>query len=212
MRGTTEIPHDQYVDIEYRMWSLSRFESSLLKIGGAFCLPFVYPLVTLTKLSSETGFRTISELISIIPLAAGLVFRYEFYKRTFHACGNNVFINFGTVFYYPEIRLGTNIDFSVYCTIHHCDFGDNVLIGERCCFLSGSRYHTFARADIPMTRQGGKMKRIHIGNDVWIGSNSVIMDDVGSGSVVGAGSVVTRKVEPYSIVAGNPARLIGKRG
>jgi maltose O-acetyltransferase len=37
------------------------------------------------------------------------------------------------------------------------------------------------------------------------------MDDVGDGAVVGAGSVVTREVEPYSIVAGNPARLVRKR-
>jgi virginiamycin A acetyltransferase len=55
--------------------------------------------------------------------------------------------------------------------------------------------------------------KIVIGNDVWIGYNATLLKDVtiGDGAVVGAGSVVTHDVEPYSIVAGNPARKIRKR-
>ena len=52
-----------------------------------------------------------------------------------------------------------------------------------------------------------------IGNDVWIGSGAMVMNGVtiGDGAVVAAGSVVTKDVEPYSIVGGNPAKLIRKR-
>ncbi len=52
-----------------------------------------------------------------------------------------------------------------------------------------------------------------IGNDVWIGANVLILSgiNVGDGSIIGAGSVVTKAVEPYSIVAGNPAKVIKKR-
>nr|WP_246566018.1 CatB-related O-acetyltransferase [Tissierella simiarum] len=52
-----------------------------------------------------------------------------------------------------------------------------------------------------------------IGNDVWIGSNAVILRGVkvGNGAVIGAGAIVTKDVEPYSIVVGNPARVIKKR-
>ncbi len=52
-----------------------------------------------------------------------------------------------------------------------------------------------------------------IGNDVWIGRDALIMSGarIGDGAVIGARSVVTKHVEPYSIVAGNPARLIRKR-
>jgi len=52
-----------------------------------------------------------------------------------------------------------------------------------------------------------------IGNDVWIGSGATILSGVkiGDGAVVGATAVVTKDVEPYGIVAGNPARIIGKR-
>lgn len=56
-------------------------------------------------------------------------------------------------------------------------------------------------------------KRI-IGNDVWIGKNTLILPKVkliGNGAIIGAGSVVTHDVEPYSIVAGNPAKLIKYR-
>lgn len=52
-----------------------------------------------------------------------------------------------------------------------------------------------------------------IGNDVWIGNNVFIKDGVsiGDGAIVGAGSVVTKDVQPYMIVAGNPARIIRPR-
>lgn len=52
-----------------------------------------------------------------------------------------------------------------------------------------------------------------IGNDVWIGNGVIIIQGVriGNGAVIGAGAVVTKDVEPYSIVVGNPARMIRKR-
>ena len=52
-----------------------------------------------------------------------------------------------------------------------------------------------------------------IGHDVWIGQNCLIKQGVtiGNGSVIGMGSIVTKDVEPYTIVAGNPAKVIRKR-
>jgi acetyltransferase-like isoleucine patch superfamily enzyme len=53
-------------------------------------------------------------------------------------------------------------------------------------------------------------KEIHIGEDVWIAGNVTVLPGikVGNGAVLGAGSVVTKDVAPYTIVAGNPARLV----
>ena len=52
-----------------------------------------------------------------------------------------------------------------------------------------------------------------IGNDVWIGQNSIILPGVkiGDGVIVGAGSVVTKDVDPYSVVCGVPAKVVRKR-
>lgn len=56
--------------------------------------------------------------------------------------------------------------------------------------------------------------QLDIGHDVWLGANAVILPGcnlIGTGAVVGAGSIVTKDVPPFSIVAGNPARIIGYR-
>ena len=52
-----------------------------------------------------------------------------------------------------------------------------------------------------------------IGNDVWIGDNAVVLKgvNIGDGAIIAAGSIVTKDVEPYSIVGGNPARLLKMR-
>ena len=57
-------------------------------------------------------------------------------------------------------------------------------------------------------------KGITIGEDCWIGIRSIIMPGVtvGDGAVVSAGAVVTKDVEAYTVVAGNPTKIIGERG
>ena len=59
-----------------------------------------------------------------------------------------------------------------------------------------------------------EQKHLTIGNDVWVGANVVILpgcEKIGDGACIGAGSIVTKDVPPYAIVAGNPAKLIRYR-
>lgn len=58
-----------------------------------------------------------------------------------------------------------------------------------------------------------KLDPILVGNDVWVGHGAVILSgvNIGDGAIIGAGSVVTKDVPPYSIVVGNPARILKYR-
>jgi galactoside O-acetyltransferase len=89
--------------------------------------------------------------------------------------------------------------------------GDNVLIAPNVVIRAAN--HNYKKRDELIKNQGHKSGTIKIGNDVWIGVNSVILPDItiGDGAVVGAGSVVTHDIDPYTVVAGIPARKIGER-
>lgn len=66
---------------------------------------------------------------------------------------------------------------------------------------------------LPSIKRPGENGKVIIGNDVWIGTGSIITEGVkiGDGAVVAAGSIVTKDVSPYSIVAGIPAKKISER-
>lgn len=86
--------------------------------------------------------------------------------------------------------------------------GNHVIVAQN-VVLSGLN-HQYTDLTIPIQQQGVSTKQIVIEDDVWIGANSVITAGVKIGvhSIVGGGSVVTKDVPPYSIVAGNPAKII----
>ena len=137
----------------------------------------------------------------------------------------------------PNIIVGdfsyiADSDFESHVTHHYEWIGDKLIIGKFCQIASGAEFvmnganhqmnavSTFpfytlegwdmeppARGDLPL--KGDTV----IGNDVWIGQNATIMPGVhiGDGAIVGANSVVGSDVEPYTIVAGNPARIVRKR-
>ncbi len=88
--------------------------------------------------------------------------------------------------------------------------GDGVRIGAQSSLLGFN--HGFA-PDRPVFRQPTSSKGITVGDDVWIGSQVVVVDGVtiGDHAVLGAGAVVTRDVAPWMVVGGNPARPIRDR-
>jgi len=113
-----------------------------------------------------------------------------------------------------KLILGDDVDLAkdvIITTGGGVTIGDRVLIGYRTQILSTNHI-------IPKNRQhifgaGHDKKQIIIENDVWIGANCIITAGVtiGEGSVVAAGSVVTKDIEPFSIVGGTPARFIRNR-
>jgi acetyltransferase-like isoleucine patch superfamily enzyme len=89
--------------------------------------------------------------------------------------------------------------------------GDRVLIGYRTQILSSN--HCVPPAPQRIFGAGHTKEAIAIENDVWIGGNCVILAGVtiGEGSVVAAGSVVTKDIPPYCYAGGVPARVIKRR-
>lgn len=137
----------------------------------------------------------------------------------------------------PNIIVGdftyfADTDFESHVT-HHYDFiSDKLIIGKFCQIAAGVEFvmnganhqmnaattypfyifgtweqNAPAQSDLPL--KGDTI----VGNDVWIGQNATILPGVhiGDGAIIGANAVVASDVEPYTIVAGNPAKLIRKR-
>ena len=127
-------------------------------------------------------------------------------------CGKNVNIERGAQFS-SAVSLGDNSGIGVNAVISsHVTIGNDVMMGPDCMIFTAN--HSMERNGIPMCRQGHYgCDPVVIGNDVWIGARVIILPGVhvGDGAVIGAGSVVTKDVAPYSIVGGNPAKLIRMR-
>lgn len=110
--------------------------------------------------------------------------------------------------------VGDNSNIGAYCYIG-CSggirIGSNVMMSPRVSLYAEN--HNFADLTRTMKAQGVTREPIVIEDDCWIASHSVVLAGVtiGKGSIVAAGSVVTRDVPPYSIVAGSPARIVRSR-
>lgn len=87
---------------------------------------------------------------------------------------------------------------------------DDALIGSNVHIIS--KYtHGYDDLTLPIRLQKGKPQVIHVGRDTWVGNGTIVMEDIGDHCVVGAGSVVANVIGDFSIIVGNPARLLRKR-
>ncbi|HOV98001.1 MAG TPA: acyltransferase [Bacteroidota bacterium] len=113
------------------------------------------------------------------------------------------------------LMIGNNVGISQGAFIQVRGFvkiGSNVMFGPHVSIFSEN--HGIDDITIPIIEQPSIRKGVVIEDDVWIGANSTILDGViiGKGSVIAAGSVVTKNILPYTVVAGVPAKTIRQRG
>ncbi len=137
----------------------------------------------------------------------------------------------------PNIIVGdftyfSDKDFENHVTHHYDFYGDKLIIGSFCqiassvtFIMNGANHQMNAVSTFPFYIFEGWEQDVPpmselpfkgdtvIGNDVWIGQNTTILPgvNIGNGAIIGANSVLASDVMPYTIVAGNPAKLIRKR-
>jgi len=115
-----------------------------------------------------------------------------------------------------SVSIGQNCSVNSFCWIgsgnSNISIGNDVRIGSGSVISCSN--HIFENRFKPIRTQGIKYdQNIVIGDDVWIGANVTILPNViiGKGSVIGGGSVVTKNIEEFTVVAGNPATKIKER-
>ena len=131
---------------------------------------------------------------------------------------------------FTEMKYGVSVDLYTYgsCFDKGFNLGGKVQVGRYCSIATDVRYfganHPIDNITTSAVIYNRKLSHLDvndverhslsIGNDVWIGAEVLITSScsvIGDGAIVGAGSVVTHDVEPYTIVAGNPAKVIRRR-
>lgn len=139
-----------------------------------------------------------------------------FWRSRLRKLGSQPALNRQIIISRPEhVEIGARVAINSFCMIVASEriyIGDDVLIGPFVLIHTGN--HIFSDPGKTIRSQGSSGKPIHIGDDVWIGGHAIVLSGVsiGRGAVVAAGAVVTKDVEPYTVVAGVPARKIGTRG
>jgi acetyltransferase-like isoleucine patch superfamily enzyme len=152
----------------------------------------------------------------LVPLRIKLVgkiheylYEYESFslKKRLRSYGENCGFYLPFIITVPEcVELGNNVSIAPYVHMWSdagIKIGNNVMIASHTAITTLTHDYTQEKM-----RNTIVSKPIVIEDDVWIGAHAVILPGVtiGRGAVVGAGSIVTRDVEPYSIVVGTPAR------
>jgi maltose O-acetyltransferase len=140
--------------------------------------------------------------------------RYWCCRIIFQQCGRNVNIGknarFGNG---KKIEIGENSGIGMNAIVPgNIKIGKDVMMGVNVTIFGAN--HAFDRTDIPMISQGYKTyPPVVIEDDVWIGNNVIVLPGriIKTGTIVAAGTVLTKDYPPYSIVGGNPSRLIKSR-
>jgi virginiamycin A acetyltransferase len=189
---------------------------TLKKTLNVLCLVLVSPFAVTSWLEkniskhSETVFLFWSHVFSLLPGLPGVFLRRAYYFLTLDNCSLNCYISFGSIFTHRASVIEDHVYLGAYAIVGSAFIGKNSLIGSRVSILSGKALHIRSDDGGWEPFDASRMVQVKLGPKVWVGEGALIMADLGEGSMVGAGAVVTSKVRSNIVVAGNPARFIRK--
>jgi len=161
--------------------------------------------------NTDSLFSAFSQFLGLLPGKTGIYLRSAFYRYAMNKCSKDAAISFLVLFAQQDTEIEQGVYIGPNCNIGSCKIGKNTLIGSSVHVMSGKKQHIFDDAHLSIKDQGGVLEKISIGEDCWIGNGALILANIGDKCVIGSGSVVVNSVPPYSIVAGNPAKIIKTR-
>jgi virginiamycin A acetyltransferase len=154
------------------------------------------------------AFQAFGQLVSLAPGLPGDYLRVSYYFLTLRKCSLYSRVSFGSFFAHSSATVGRGVYVGCYCALGACDIGERTQIASHVQILSGKHQHARGASGHILGASEEQFKRVSIGADCWIGASAIVMADVGPGTTIGAGSVVTRPIPASAVAVGNPARLI----
>ena len=152
-----------------------------------------------------------SQLLSLWPGLTGQYLRRAFLQQVLARCHPTATVEFGTFFSQPGAILDENVYVGPRCILGLVHLERDVLLAANVQIPSGGKTHYFDDPTKPIREQGGERKMVTVGAGAWIGTGAIVLADVGKGTVVAAGSVVTKPLPANAIAAGVPAKVIRNR-
>ncbi len=189
--------------------ALFRFAKSLIQMSfTVLATPRLAAYWIAKRALGERAFLGASESISMIPGLRGSYLRHGFYRHTLARCGSTAYIGWLSTFSMEQAELGENVYIGRRCSVGYARIGDHVMLADGVQILSGGHEHGIGVDGETHQQQAQTFDRVSIGDGAWIGTNVVIMADVGMNSIVGAGAVVTKPLPDHCVAAGTPAKVI----
>ncbi|MDX2207613.1 MAG: acyltransferase [Gemmatimonadales bacterium] len=194
------------------MRTLLKHALNMLAVLCAAPLALCYHLLSLVGWGRRDDvFQGFTQLLSLGPGLPGDYLRRGFLYLTCKRCALSSSVGFGTIFASPEVVINEHVYIGPMCSIGHAIIGRDTMLGTGVHLIGGGHAHASDRLDLPMRLQPRDVTIITIGVDCWVGNGAVVMADLGSHVIVGAGAVVTRPVAEWLVVAGSPARALRDR-
>jgi acetyltransferase-like isoleucine patch superfamily enzyme len=162
-------------------------------------------------LGADRSLLASTQWLALIPGLPGQYLRRAFLAFAIAGCDRSATVEWGTTFSRAGARLGRNVYIGPNCDLGLVDVEDDALIAAAVHIPSGGMTHGIDDPTIPIREQPGREQMVRIGAGAWIGSCAVVLANIGDGSVVGAGSVVTRALPAGVVAAGAPARIVRQR-
>lgn len=162
-------------------------------------------------LGRDRALEGATQALACLPGLTGVFLRRAFLTRVLARCDRSAEVSFGTLFSQAGAVIEANVYVGPRCHLGLVHLERDVLIAAGVHVPSGGRTHYAADPTVPIKDQGGERRLVRIGAGAWIGSAAVVLADVGRGTIVGAGSVVTRPLPDDVIAAGVPAKVIRSR-